>query len=84
MSSAMLDYEKFDLGLEMEEKYSLEDAMARMNELRSRNPDFFVRINSSDGENFTVESIAAKEVYAEWMERFRNRLNRINRRTFAR
>jgi hypothetical protein len=80
MNSVMLNYDDFDLDTAMAERYSLPDAMHKANEIRSTNPDSFVRIKNAEANSFVVIKVSASEVYEEWMDRIHRRFSRMQRK----
>jgi hypothetical protein len=84
MNSAMLDYDSFDLETETADRLPLQEAVKRADEIRSSNPDSFVRIKKAGNDEFIVVKIPAREVYAEWADRMRQRLARLSRRSVSR
>lgn len=84
MNSAMISYDDFDLDTAMEDRVSLREAVKRATELRQVDDNVFVRIKSVGSDEFVVEEVSASYVYAEWMERLRNRISRFARRKVSR
>lgn len=84
MSTAMIDYDNFDLDTELAERYSLPEAVSRAKQLRGATPDSFVRIKSVEGDKFLVKQLTTQEVYGEWMARIQGRLSEMLRKRVVR
>ena len=84
MNSAMLDYDDFDLDTETADRLTLRDAVKKAGEIRASEPNTFVRLKSIGADEFIVVKLPAKEVYAEWADRMRQRLTRLSRRSVPR
>lgn len=84
MNSAMLDYDDFDLETETADRFTLRDAVKKAGEIRGAEPNTFVRLKSVGSDEFIVVRVPAREVYAEWADRMRQRLARLSRRSVAR
>ena len=84
MNSVMLNYDDFDLDAETADRFTLREAVKRADEIRGAEPDTFVRLKSVGNEEFIVVRVPAREVYAEWADRMRQRLARLSRRSVPR
>jgi molecular chaperone DnaK (HSP70) len=84
MNSAMLNYDDFDLETATEDRFTLREAIKKASEIRSAEPNTFVRIRSVGADEFILIKLSTKEVYAEWTERLRQRLARFSRRRVSR
>jgi hypothetical protein len=84
MNSAMLNYDDFDLETATEDRLTLREAVKKAGEIRSAEPDTFVRIKNVDSDEFIIVKIPAKEVYAEWADRIQRRLSRMMRKRASR
>jgi hypothetical protein len=84
MNSAMLDYDNFDLETETADRYTLHEAVKRAEEIRASEPDSFARLKRVGTDEFMVVKVSAKEVYAEWSDRMRQRLAKFTRRSGSR
>ena len=84
MNSAMLNYDDFDLETATAKRYSLRDAVQNAEEVRSANPDAFVRIKNAEADSFIVIKVPAGEVYDEWMDRIHRRFSRMLRKRVPR
>lgn len=80
MTTAMLDYEDFDLDTATEVGLPLEDAVREASAIRAREPGIFVRVKRSGDGNYVPLRISAEEVYAEWTGKFQMRLQKLLRR----
>jgi hypothetical protein len=81
MSSAMLDYDDFDLETACKTGLPLEDAVREATEIRRSDPKKFVRIRPLGQGEYTTMQLSADEVYAEWTGRMQQRLMKLFRRT---
>ena len=84
MNSAMLDYDDFDLETETADRLTLREAAKKAGEIRSAEPDTFVRLKCVGKDEFVVVKMSAREVYAEWANRMRQRFSRMSRRSASR
>jgi hypothetical protein len=84
MNSAMLNYDDFDLEKETADHLTLHDAVKKAGEIRSAEPDTFVRIRKADSDEFIVVKIPAEDVYAEWSERIQRSIGQMMRKRVAR
>jgi hypothetical protein len=84
MNSAMLNYDDFDLESATEDRFTLREAVKKASEIRSAEPDTFVRIKSVENDEFILVKASAREVYAEWAERLRQRYARLSRKRASR
>jgi hypothetical protein len=84
MNYATLNYDDFDLDLEMENHYSLPEAINKAREIRKSSSDIFVRIREVGSDKFVVIPLSAAEVQAEWTDRFHGRFMKMLRRRFSR
>jgi hypothetical protein len=84
MNSAMLDYDDFDLETETADRFTLSEATKKAEEIRGTQPDTFARIKRVGIDEFIVVKVPAREVYAEWTDRMRQRLAKFSRRSVSR
>jgi hypothetical protein len=84
MNSAMLDYDDFDLETETADRFTLREAVKKAGEIRGAEPNTFVRLKNVGTDEFIVVKVPAREVYAEWADRMRQRLARLSRRSVSR
>jgi hypothetical protein len=84
MNSAMLDYDDFDLETETADRFTLREAVKKAGEIRGSEPNTFVRLKSVGMDEFIVVKVPARELYAEWAGRMRQRLARLSRRSVSR
>jgi len=84
MNSAMLNYDDFDLETATEDRLTLREAVKRAGEIRSAEPETFVRLKSVGTDEFIIVKLSAREVYADWVGRMRQRLGRLSRRSLSR
>ena len=84
MNSAMLDYDDFDLETETADRFPLQEAVKRADEIRRSEPDTFVRLKRVETDEFMIVKVSAKEVYAEWADRMRQRFAKFSRRSASR
>jgi hypothetical protein len=80
----MLDYDDFDLETETADRLTLREAVKKAGEIRDAEPNTFVRLKSVGTDEFIVVKMPAREVYAEWAARMRQRLARLSRRSVSR
>jgi hypothetical protein len=84
MNSAMLDYDNFDLETETADRFTLPEAVKKAEGIRSTEPETFARIKRIGMDEFIVVRVPAREVYAEWTDRMRQRLAKFSRRSASR
>jgi hypothetical protein len=84
MNSAMLEYDDFDLEAETADHFTLQEAVKRADEIRRSEPDTFLRVKRVGKDEFMIVKVSAREIYAEWTDRMRQRLARLSRRSVSR
>lgn len=84
MNSAMLDYDDFDLETETADRLTLRDAVKKAGEIRSTERDTFTRLKRVGTDEFIIVTVPAREVYAEWADRMRQRFSRLSRKVTSR
>jgi hypothetical protein len=84
MNSAMLEYDDFDLETETADRLTLPDAVKKAEEIRAAEPNTFARLKSVGANEFIVVKVPAREVYAGWTDRMRQRLARLSRKGVSR
>ncbi len=84
MNSAILDYDDFDLETETADRLTLRDAVKKAGEIRSTERDTFTRLKRVGTDEFIIVKVPAREVYAEWADRMRQRFSRLSRKGISR
>ncbi len=84
MNSAMLEYDDFDLDTETADRLTLREAVKKAGQIRGAESDTFVRLKSVGTDEFIIVKVPAREVYAEWADRMRQRLARLSRKGMPR